>query len=159
SAFTENGCLCDSRTSEGAHFRSTTSSNPIARASAANASNVGRFIGLSPSHLELDIDVVACRVRVRADLFVRFLRQCRELCLRQRLVFDAHLHRNSEAAAVARSDRNCTGDHALRRILLLRLRDEVKRATETGSITRREKMLWGRRVRLPRSAHRLGNGK
>src|SRR5258708_40266751 len=62
---------------------------------------------------ELHRDVVARRMRIRADLLVRRAGERRELGLRQALVLHAELHREAEAAAVARADRDRAGDPRL----------------------------------------------
>src|SRR6266566_526674 len=68
----------------------------------------GRELG--SGNFELDADVVARRVRVRADLLVRLARERGELGLRQGLVLHAELHREAETPAVARADRDRAGD-------------------------------------------------
>jgi hypothetical protein len=50
---------------------------------------------------------------------VRFLGERRKLRLRQSRIFDAQLHRQPEAAAVARSDRYVGGDAGFTGILLV----------------------------------------
>src|SRR5437867_9049502 len=113
----------------------------------------GRELG--SGNLELDGDIVARRVRVRADLLVRLARERGELGLRQALVLHAELHREAEAAAVARADRDCAGDARLRGVLLLPLADEVERAAEAGGVAGGEEVLGRRSARLARAAHFL----
>jgi len=50
------------------------------------------FAGSASNHFERDVQVAACRMRIRADLLMRFLDECGELGLREALVLDAHLH-------------------------------------------------------------------
>ncbi len=57
-------------------------------------------------HLQRHVDIVARRVGVGTDLFVRLLRERCELRLRQALVLDMELYREAEAAALARPDRD-----------------------------------------------------
>src|SRR5207247_9320885 len=113
----------------------------------------GRELG--SGNFELDADVVARRVRVRADLLVRLARERGELGLRQAPVLHAELHRQTEAAAVARADRDRAGDARLRPVFLLPLADEVERAAEAGGIAGREEVLGRRSAGLPRAAHFL----
>src|SRR5436190_18248101 len=113
----------------------------------------GRELG--SGNLELDADVVARRVRVRADLLVRLARERGELGLRQALVLHAELHREPEAAAVARAYRDRAGDARLRGVLLRPLADEVERAAEAGSVAGGEQMFGRRGAGLPRAAHLL----
>src|SRR6476469_7718202 len=121
--------------------------------------NDGRGRGrpaLGADHVELDVDIVTRGVRVGADLFVRLLDQVRELRLLQALVLDTHLHGKTEAAAVARADRDGAGDLSVGRVLFVLLGNKVNRAAETSGIACSEKMLWRRRgSRLARAAHLL----
>src|SRR5260370_12879034 len=94
-------------------------------------------------------------MRVGADLLVRIADQGVERRLLQALVLDPHLDGEAEAAAVARSDRDRTGDGRLRRILLLLLGDEIERAAETGGVAGGEEMLGRGGAGLARTAHRL----
>src|SRR5512132_1215631 len=89
---------------------------------------------LGADHVEFDVHVVARRMRVGADLLVGFLHQLRQLDLRQALIFHSHLHRESEAAAVARTDRDGAGHLGLGGVLLVLLGNEIDRAAETGGI-------------------------
>ena len=111
---------------------------------------------LGADHVELDVDIVTRGVRVGADLFVRLLDQVRELSLLQALVLDTHLHGKTEAAAVARADRDGAGDLSVGRVLFVLLGNEVNRAAETSGIACSEEMLWRRGSRLTRTAHLLG---
>src|SRR4051794_13543065 len=97
-------------------------------------------------------------MRIRADLFVRFLREGCELGLGKALVLDVQLHGKSEAAALAWPDRDGARDRRTVRILLVLLGDEVERAAEAGGVTGRKKIFRSGRVGLARSAHRLRNG-
>ena len=110
---------------------------------------------LSADHLELDVDIVTRGVRVGADLFVRLLDQVRELRLLQALVLDTHHHGKTEAAAIARADRDGAGDLSVGRVLFVLLGNEVNRAAETSGIACGEKMLWRRGSRPARAAHLL----
>src|SRR5436190_7161567 len=113
----------------------------------------GRELG--SGNLELDADVVARRVRIRADLLVRLARERGELGLRQALVLDGELHREAEAPAVARADRDRTGDARLGSVLLLALADEVERAAEARRVAGGEEVLGRGRAELSRAAHFL----
>ena len=64
------------------------------------------------------------------------LDQVRELRLLQALVLDTHLHGKTEAAAVARTDRDGAGDLSVGPVLFVLLGNEVNRATETSGIIR-----------------------
>jgi hypothetical protein len=86
---------------------------------------------------------------------VRLLGEGGEVGLRQRLVLDAQLHRNAEAAAVARADRHGAGDLRLRRVALLLLGDVVERAAEAGRVARGEEVLGRGGAGLARPAHFL----
>src|SRR6267143_2237099 len=110
---------------------------------------------LRSGDLELDGDVVARRVRVRADLLVRLARERGELGLRQALVLHAELHRQAEAPTVARTDRDRAGDARLRGVLLVPLADEVERAAEAGGVAGGEEVFGRRGARLARAAHLL----
>src|SRR5690348_4903632 len=89
---------------------------------------------LGSGNFQLDGDVVARGVRVRADLLVRLARERGELGLRQALVLHAELHPQAEAPAVARADRDGAGDPRFRRVLLRPLADEVERAAEARRV-------------------------
>src|SRR5260221_5562969 len=102
---------------------------------------------------ELHRDVVARRMRVRADLLVRLAGERGELGLRQALVLHAELHRQAEAAAVARADRDRAGDTRLGSVLLLALADEVERAAKAGGVAGGEEGLGRRSARFARAAH------
>src|SRR6266699_6777012 len=67
----------------------------------------------------------------------------------------AELHREAEAAAVARADRDRAGDPRLRGVLLLALADEIQSPAEARRVAGGEQMLGRRRARLARSAHLL----
>src|SRR5882762_3765041 len=110
----------------------------------------GNLCELRSGNLELDGDVVARRVRVRADLLVRLARERGELGLRQALVLHAELHREAEAPAVARADRDGAGDARFRSVLLVPLADEVERAAEAGCVAGGEEVLGRRGAGLPR---------
>src|SRR5258705_2828020 len=84
--------------------------------------------GLTSDYFERDIHVAACSVRIRADLLMRFTDECSELGLRDALVLHAHLHREAETAAFARTDRNGAGDLGLCAVVLLMLSHEVQRS-------------------------------
>src|SRR5258708_1933968 len=103
---------------------SAASSRRSTCSSSKSAGSVGVSM-LAADHFERDLHVAARGVGVRADLFMRLAYQRLELGLRKAVVLDAHLHRQPEAAAVARADRDGAGDPRLRRIALLLLRDEV----------------------------------
>src|SRR5438105_1755284 len=96
---------------------------------------------LASDHFESDGDVAARGVRIRADLFVRFPHQCGKLGLLDALVLDEHLHREAEAAAVARADRHSAGDLRPGGITLFLFRHEIERTAEAGGIARGEEML------------------
>src|SRR5689334_10221149 len=106
---------------------------------------------------ELYRDVVPGRVRVGTDLLVRLTGESFELRLRERRVPDMQLHREAEAAGVARPDRDAAGDGCALGVLLLLHRDIVERAAEAGGVAHREQMLRRRRVGSARTAHGLGN--
>jgi transaldolase len=110
---------------------------------------------LSADHLELHVDVAARGVRIGADLLVRFPGERGEVGLGQRLVLDAHFHRDAEAAAVARTDRHRAGDLRLGGVALLLLGDVVERAAEARRIAGGEEMLGRGRAGLARPAHFL----
>src|SRR5882762_7511900 len=112
-------------------------------------------VALRSGNFELDRDVVARRVRVRADLLVRLAGERGELGLRHALVLHAELHGEAEAPAVARADRDGAGDPRLRCVLLVALADEVERAAEAGRVAGGEEVLWRRSARLARAAHLL----
>ena len=103
--------------------------------------------------VELHVDIVACGVRVRADLLVRLLGERRQFRLRHALILDVQLDREPEAAAVARPDRYVGGDARLAGVLLVLLADEVERAAKARGIAGGEQMLGRRRARLAGSAH------
>src|SRR5262245_41132645 len=104
--------------------------------------------GLRPHRLELHVDVPPRRVRVRADLLVRLPDERRELGLREALVLHPHLHRDPEAAAFARPDRDRGSDLRLGCVLPVLLADEVERAAEARGVPGGEQVLRGRGVRL-----------
>src|SRR5437660_2198154 len=110
---------------------------------------------LRSGNLELDGDVVARRVRIRADLLVRLAGERGELGMGQAPVLHAELDREAEAAAVARADRDRAGDARPGGVLLLPLADEVERAAEAGGVAGGEKVLGRRGARLARAAHLL----
>src|SRR6266403_2218087 len=56
---------------------------------------------LTSDHVERDVHVSACGMRVGADLLMGLLDERGELGLREALVLDAHLHRETVSAAVA----------------------------------------------------------
>src|SRR6266852_1949646 len=112
---------------------------------------------LGSGDVELDRDVVARRVRIRADLLVRLAGERGELGLRQAPVLHAELHREAEAPAFARADRDRAGDARLGSVLLLALADEVERAAEAGGVAGGEEVLGRRRAGLARPAHLLGH--
>src|SRR3954470_11961212 len=111
--------------------------------------------GSGADDLELNVDVAARRVRIRADLLVRLVGQRRELRLGHRLVRDGELHREAEADALARADRHGALDARLGGVDLLLLGDEVERAAEARRIAGREQMLGCGRAGLARAAHHL----
>src|SRR5258706_4343110 len=100
-------------------------------------------------------DVVARRVRVRADLLVRLACQRGELGLLQALVVHAELHGQAESPAFARADRDRAGDARLGSVLLLALADEVERAAEARRVAGGEEVLWRRGAGLARASHLL----
>src|SRR4029077_8221523 len=116
---------------------------------------MNRGAALGADHVELDVDIITRGVRVGAYLFVRLLDQVHELHLLQALVLDTHLHGKTEAAAVARADRDGAGDLSVCRVLFVLLGNKVNRAAETSGIACSEKMLWRRGSRLARAAHLL----
>src|SRR5262249_60019730 len=71
---------------------------------------------------------------------------------------DPQLHGEPEAAALARADRDRSGDRGLARILLLLFADEIDRPAEAGRIAGGEQMLGRRGARLAGAAHLLGDG-
>src|SRR5258708_36415644 len=101
---------------------------------------------------ELHRDVVARRMRVRADLLVRLAGERGEVGLRQALVLHAELHREAEAAAVAPADRDRAGDPRPSSVLLLALADEIERAAEASRLAGGEPVLGRRRARPDPSA-------
>src|SRR5689334_18022781 len=107
---------------------------------------------LGPGDVQLDGNVVARGVRVRADLLVRLAGERRELGLRQAPVLHAELHREAESAALARTDRDRAGDPRLRGVLLVLLADEVERAAEARGVAGGEQMLGRRGAGLARAA-------
>src|SRR5260221_7834578 len=101
---------------------------------------------------ELHRDVVARRMRVRADLLVRVAGERGELGLRQALVLHAELHREAEAPAFARADRDRADDARLGSVLLRPLADEVERTAEAGGVAGGEEVLGRGRARFARTA-------
>src|SRR4051812_41275135 len=81
--------------------------------------------GSAADDLELDVDVAARRVRVRADLLVGLGSEGCELRLGNRGVRDRELDREAEADALARPDRHRALDARLGGVDLLLLGDEV----------------------------------
>src|SRR5689334_892159 len=112
---------------------------------------------LGPGNVQLDGNVVARGVRVRADLLVRLAGERRELGLRQAPVLHAELHREAESAALARADGDGAGDPRLRGVFLVLLADEIERAAEARRVARGEQVLGRRRAGLARAAHFLGH--
>src|SRR5437879_13632656 len=80
---------------------------------------------LRSGNLELDGDVVARRVRVRADLLVRLAGERGELGLGQAPVLQAELDREDEAAAVGRAGCVRDGDVRTGRVLSYQVDGEV----------------------------------
>src|SRR5689334_16246682 len=108
---------------------------------------------LGPGDFQLDGNVVARGVRVRADLLVRLARERGELGLGQAPVLHVEFHAQAEAPAVARADRDGAGDPRLGGVLLVPLADEVERAPEARRVAGGEQMLGCGRAGFARSAH------
>ena len=60
---------------------------------------------LTSDHFERDVHVVACGMRIGTDLFMRLPDERGELGLREALVLDAHLHRETETTCAGRLSR------------------------------------------------------
>src|SRR5271157_3047663 len=110
---------------------------------------------LGPVGDDLDVDVAARRVAIRADLFVRLVDERLQFALRQARVGDVEHDRKAEAALLARADRDGAFDRRFRRVLLVLLGDVVELAAEAGGVTGGEKMLGRGRARLAGTAHLL----
>src|SRR5882724_10398398 len=110
---------------------------------------------LTADHFERDVDIAACGMRIRADLFVRFPDERGELGLCDALVLDAHLHREAETASFARTYRHGAGHLCPGRVLLLLLGDEIERAAEAGRVAGGEQVLGRCRSGLAWPAHFL----
>src|SRR5258706_380299 len=104
---------------------------------------------------ERDGRIAARRVRVGANLLVRFAHEPLELRLLDAPLFDLHAHGDAEAAAFAWASRDRTGDFGPGCIALVLLRDVVERAAEARGITGREEVLGRRRVGPAGPAHLL----
>src|SRR5260370_22668335 len=122
----------------------------------------GEIFILSPGflaayHIERHVHVAAGGMRVGACLFLRFPDERGKLGLRNALIFDAHLHRETEPPAFTLTNGDSASDFGLGSVALLPLCYEVERPAEASGIARGEQVLRRGRARLARAAHLLGH--